>query len=128
MLSILAVGRDVRLLATRAAVLRRTGAEVVEASPQLAYDLLIKKTFNVVVLCHTLEVKDVAGLLGVTQSDSGTRVVHIVANSASLPNHGDFTIDHVASALPSALVEKVLQLLHGVEQTNPALGSSRRDS
>ena len=56
MLRILLAGSDSRLLATRAAVLSKTGAAVVSRNPIEALKILDRdETFDLVVLCHTLE-------------------------------------------------------------------------
>lgn len=66
MIKILLVGKDFRLLATRAAVLSRSGASTVCCNPAEMKRELAGEKFDVVVLCHTLlpeaAGEDVAGL------------------------------------------------------------------
>jgi DNA-binding response OmpR family regulator len=54
MRTILAISKDDSLLVTRAAVLRRTNAEVIAAKANEAKKLLKERRFDLVVLCHTL--------------------------------------------------------------------------
>lgn len=56
MAAILSLGEDAFLLETRAAVLRRTGAEVVSANLASALPYLETRCFDIVVLCHSVPV------------------------------------------------------------------------
>jgi len=60
MLRILLAGSDSRLLATRAAVLLKTGAVVVYRDTMGTLNILDREAFDLVVLCHTLPEEDVA--------------------------------------------------------------------
>src|SRR5258708_38660686 len=53
-IKILLIGKDFRLLATRAAVLSRTGSNTVCCSPAEMKRELAGEKFDVVVLCHSL--------------------------------------------------------------------------
>jgi DNA-binding response OmpR family regulator len=64
MLRILLAGSDSRLLSTRAAVLSKTGAAVVYGNPMEVLEILDgHETFDLVVLCHTLEDSDVVAIV-----------------------------------------------------------------
>jgi len=58
MCSILQVGNDVPLLSARAAVLRLTGASVIDASGDEAMDILHREHFDLVVFCHTVSLQE----------------------------------------------------------------------
>ena len=51
---ILLVGQDVRLLETRSAVLKKTGAEVVYCVGCQVFDVVALESPDLVVLCHSL--------------------------------------------------------------------------
>jgi CheY-like chemotaxis protein len=64
MATILLIGEDETLLQTRAAVLRRTGAEIVWADPSTALARYEGQPCDVVSLCHSLSVERCASLAG----------------------------------------------------------------
>src|SRR5260370_20811479 len=63
MVRILIAGNDSRLLATRAAVLLKTGAAVVYRDTMGTLGILDREAFDLVVLCHSLPETDVAVIL-----------------------------------------------------------------
>jgi CheY-like chemotaxis protein len=81
MLRILLAGSDSRLLATRAAVLSKTGAAVVYGNAVEALEILDRdETFDLVVLCHTLEDSDVVAIVDkVHQKISGTKILMVTS-------------------------------------------------
>jgi hypothetical protein len=58
MLAILLIGEDLRLLATRAAVLRRVDADVDLGPPEEFSTRMAARRYDLLVLCHTLREKD----------------------------------------------------------------------
>jgi DNA-binding response OmpR family regulator len=112
MLSILAVGRDERLLNTRAAVLRLSHADVVQALPDQALKMLQTVQFDLVVLCHSVsrsestEVADLARL-----RTRGIRVLQVVPGDSSLVPAAETWADDIADSHPGRLVDKVRNLL-----------------
>jgi DNA-binding response OmpR family regulator len=58
MRAILTISHDEMLLATRAAVLRKTKAEVVAATANEAKKILKTRQFDLVVLCHSLSIEE----------------------------------------------------------------------
>ena len=52
--AILSIGDDVFLLETRAAVLRTTGAEIVSSDASSALPYLERRSFDVVIICHSI--------------------------------------------------------------------------
>lgn len=55
--TILAIGNDDGLLTSRAALLRRVTSEVTASGYAAAVELLKIRSFDLVVLCHTLSLK-----------------------------------------------------------------------
>jgi hypothetical protein len=67
MLAILLVGEDLRLLATRGAVLRRVDADVDLGRPEELKTLMSERHYDLLVLCHTLREKDVEAITELVQ-------------------------------------------------------------
>lgn len=70
MLKIFLAGNDSRLLATRAAVLARTGASVAYGDARETLDTLDREAFDLVVLCHSLRESDVVMIVDKARKDS----------------------------------------------------------
>ncbi|HEX4651991.1 MAG TPA: hypothetical protein VH250_10880 [Granulicella sp.] len=67
MLAILLIGEDLRLLATRGAVLRRVDAEVDLGRPEELKARMSERHYDLLVLCHTLREKDVESIAELVQ-------------------------------------------------------------
>jgi hypothetical protein len=79
MLAILLVGEDLRLLATRAAVLRRVDAEVDLGRPEELSARMAERQYDLLVLCHTLREKDAEAITQLaSQRWPATRILQIV--------------------------------------------------
>jgi len=78
MLSILAVRLDAGLLASRCAVLRKTGADVVGGDYHGAQELFCDRTFDVMVLCHTVEQAEARSLVAAVRAKWVTQVVRVL--------------------------------------------------
>jgi CheY-like chemotaxis protein len=111
MATILLIGEDDFLLQTRAAVLRRTGAESVCCDVASALLVLEHQVFDLVLLCHSIP-----GHLCETISEiirhnwPGTRLLHISAVRES--EHFDPTDGvEVCSAEPERLIQRTVELL-----------------
>jgi CheY-like chemotaxis protein len=112
MRTILAVSKDEVLLASRAAVLRKTNAEVIEANASEAKNILKAQQFNLVVLCHSLtpaETLEIASLAH--QQTIAIPVLKVVSNAGFASEWRFIAPDAVTSCDPKALVEKVAELL-----------------
>ena len=59
MARILSIGLDQDLLLTRESVLKQTGAFVRSTRPELAARMLKTENFGLIVLCHTIDPRDV---------------------------------------------------------------------
>ena len=119
---ILAVGDDFELLDTRAAVLRLTGAEVEIASGREAPEHIEAKTFDVVVLCHSLSDVDVARIVEqVRRTRPGTRILMTAKYAGEEEWPRGFT-DVVTCGAPKLLLEKARELLDRHRESVPATG------
>ena len=80
MRTILLAGQDSVLLATRAAVLRMTGSEVVCASVKEAQKLIESSRFDLLVLCHSVAFREAERLAELARKQSRTIKVLLVSN------------------------------------------------
>jgi hypothetical protein len=79
MLAILLVGEDLRLLATRAEVLRRVDADVDLGRPEELKPLMSARHYDLLVLCHTLRERDAETVTQLAhQMWPETRILQIV--------------------------------------------------
>ena len=125
---ILLAGQDVRLLATRAAVLGRTTGRVVCCNAAEALKALEGEGFDLVVLCHSLAERDAVGItatvhrrwpqtrvLMVASDVSGERFYRGVEFDATSSPEPDNLVRHVAELLeelPDHRIEETMQLVH----------------
>jgi DNA-binding response OmpR family regulator len=88
MRTILTISQDEMLLATRAAVLRQTKAEVVAAMASEAKDILKSRQFDLVVLCHSLSPEETLEIASLAhQQTIAVPVLTVIPNA-----------DHVAES------------------------------
>ena len=113
MLRILLAGSDSRLLSTRAAVLSKTGAAVVYADPMETLGILDgNETFDLVVLCHTLEESDVAAIVDkVHQSICGAKILMVTSELDGYRANVNSKIDAITKAEPGHLVALAKEML-----------------
>jgi CheY-like chemotaxis protein len=112
MFRILLAGSDSRLLATRAAVLAKTGASVVHRNPMETIEILDRETFDLVVLCHTLPESDVAVIVDrVHQKISGAKILMVTSELDGCRIQGDSKIDATSMPAPEHLVALAKELL-----------------
>jgi hypothetical protein len=79
MLAILLLGEDLRLLATRAAVLRRVDAEVDLGCQQEFSARMMARRYDLLVLCHTLRERDAEAItLQAQQGWPNVQILQIV--------------------------------------------------
>jgi DNA-binding response OmpR family regulator len=79
MLAILLIGVDLRLLATRAAVLSKVDAEVDLGRPEELTARMSERHYDLLVLCHTLREKDAEAITQLArQRWPETRILQIV--------------------------------------------------
>lgn len=111
MLKILLVGEDFRLLATRAAVLAKTGASTVCCNPLEMMRDLARESFHLVVLCHSMTppvAEQVADLARRWWPEA--KIVLVMPQTA--PKHFDGIIyDALLHAEPSAMMRETMEVL-----------------
>ena len=113
MLRILLAGSDSRLLATRAAVLSKTGAAVVSRNPIEALKILDRdETFDLVVLCHTLEDCELMAIVDqVHQKIFGAKILMVTSALDGSRVSLDGKIDATIMPEPAHLVAVANEML-----------------
>jgi DNA-binding response OmpR family regulator len=123
MSKILLVGNDLRLLTTRAAVLGKTNASVVCCSAVEAMKVLETETFNLVVLCHSLEEKQAAEIIEMVHGRlPETRILMVVSDVSQEGFYKGGPFDATSSTEPNRLIQRVSELLR--ELPNSRLGET----
>jgi DNA-binding response OmpR family regulator len=113
--NILLVGQDHRLLTTRAAVLKKTGAEVASCSTSEAQGFVESQSFELVVLCHSVLAGEAEMIADSAHKHSDKTRVLMVISSLSLENLGDVAkFDAVTSPDPGRLIARTTELLRGL--------------
>ncbi|WP_433963843.1 hypothetical protein [Tunturiibacter gelidiferens] len=112
MRTILAISQDAILLASRAAVLRKTNAEVIEAKASEAKNILKARQFDLVVLCHSLTPAETLEIVSLAhQKTIAIPVLKVVSNIEFASERTFIAPDVVTSCHPKILLEKVAELL-----------------
>jgi hypothetical protein len=110
MVKILLVGEDFRLLATRAAVLARTGANTLCCSPAEMVRDLRGEAFNLVVMCHSLDEASASMVAGTArQWWPGAKVLLIRASFGQ--QVGAIECDGVIESAPGEMVREAAALM-----------------
>ena len=108
MFRILSVGNDPRLLATRAAVLRHTGAEVDSVDARSARRAVILRRYDLLILCHSVSMEDASDLKQMCRSywpDSRTLLLGADIRRDAKPIDSDSTLRSLEG--PVALIREV---------------------
>ena len=112
MFRILLAGSDARLLATRAAVLLKTGAVVVHRDAMGTLNILDREAFDLVVLCHSLAEEDVAVIVNkVHQKIPGAKILMVTSELDGYRIRVDGKIDATAMPEPGHLIALAKELL-----------------
>jgi CheY-like chemotaxis protein len=115
MQKILVAGQDARLLATRAEVLKKTGADVVSCTASEALKLLESETVDLVVLCHSLSEEEVERIAHKAhERGQRTRVLVVVPEVSRERLHRDATFDATTLSDPTRLIARATELLQGL--------------
>ncbi len=110
---ILLIGDDFRLLATRAALLSKTGACTVCCNAAEMQRDLERESFDLVVLCHSLSAEDVRKAAALANQRWPEAKVFLVEPSVPLDRTFDgMAIDGTISSSPGILLERTSALLH----------------
>jgi CheY-like chemotaxis protein len=116
MFSILVVGNDIDLLATRAAVLERMTGDVMQASPQEALSKLTQRRFDLAVLCHSLQTAEAIKVANCAhQAKHPVRVIQVVALTKTRASYQDIPADAFSEPAPELLIEKAKLLMNGFD-------------
>ena len=121
MFRILLAGSDSRLLATRAAVLLKTGAAVVHCNPIKALEILDREEFDLVVLCHSLQQEDVAVIVDkVHQKTPDAKILMVTSALDGYEPCTNTKIDATSIPEPGHLVALAKELLQVTSYASPA--------
>jgi CheY-like chemotaxis protein len=121
MFRILLAGSDSRLLATRAAVLLKTGAVVVYRDTTGTLNILDRETFDLVVLCHSLPQEDVAVIVDkVHQRIPGAKILMVTSALDGYGMYANSKIDATSIPEPGHLVALAKELLQVASYASPA--------
>jgi hypothetical protein len=109
---ILLIGDDFRLLATRAAVLTKTGASTVCCNAAEMQKDLDGESFHLAVLCHSLSEEDARKAAALVRQRWPAAKVFLIESSVSLDKTFDgVALDGMISSTPSALLAQTVALL-----------------
>jgi CheY-like chemotaxis protein len=109
---ILLVGQDHRLLDTRAAVLRQTGANVTISGGAEARKVVLSENPDLVVLCHSLPVEDAESVADETRKCCpGAKVLLVLPAADPDRPYQDSKFDGITAAEPVRLVGRAKELL-----------------
>lgn len=113
MLRILLAGNDSRLLATRAAVLARTGAIVAYGDARETLDALDREEFDLVVFCHSLLESDVLTIADKAREKiPNAKTLMVAVNRSGMNYHGK--CDAICMPEPTELLARTRELLASV--------------
>jgi DNA-binding response OmpR family regulator len=112
MSEILLVGNDFRLLTTRAAVLAQTKAKVVCCNALEVMQVLQDKSFDLVILCHSLTGKQTSEITAIVrQKMPRTKILMIIFDTSEGGPPKGVALDAVISADPRGLVRRTSEIL-----------------
>ena len=100
------------MLATRAAVLAKTGADVVHRNTMEAINILDREAFELVVLCHSLQQEDVAVIVDkVHQKNPNAKILMVTSALDGYELYPNTKIDATSIPEPGHLVALAKELL-----------------
>ena len=112
MSKILLTGQDVRLLETRSAVLKKTGAEVIYCDGSQVFNVMGSERPDLVVLCHSLIEEEAEAIADkVHECCPGARVLLVVSQVISEKNYADAKFDGTSLPEPARLIKRATELL-----------------
>lgn len=118
---ILLIGDDFRLLATRAALLTKTGASTVCCNPAEMQKDLERESFDLVVLCHSLSEADAQKAATFVRQRWPAAKVFLIESSVSLDKTFEgVALDGMISSTPSTLVAQTVELLASLPKAGVA--------
>ena len=118
---ILLIGDDFRLLATRAALLTKTGASTVCCNPAEMQKDLDGENFDLAVLCHSLSEDGARQSAALVRQRWPAAKVFLIESSVPLDKTFDgVALDGMISSTPSALVAQTVELLASLPKAGVA--------
>ena len=112
MKSVLLIGEDAPLLASRAALLQHIGASVTFCYPADFEERAAESTYSLFVLCHTLDADTRHSIaVSVHQRWPGSKVLQLVSDFCGCSTQPDTDADAVSTAIPATLVQRTRELL-----------------
>ena len=112
---ILLTGQDVRLLETRAAVLRKTGAEVIYCDGSQVLNIMETEKPDLFVLCHSLMAVEADVIADkVHASCPGARILLVVSQMIAEKQYADAKFDGTSLPEPVRLIKRATELLEGL--------------
>ena len=109
---ILLIGDDFRLLATRAALLTKTGASTVCCNSAEMHKDLERETFDLVVLCHSLSEEAARETVGYVHRRWPEAKIFLVESSVLLGKTFDgVVLDGTISSTPGTLLKQMSAVL-----------------
>jgi hypothetical protein len=109
---IVLAGQDVHLLETRAAVLKKTGSDVIYCLGSKAFDIVASETPELLVLCHTLAHEEAGAIAErVYTCCPKTRVLLVVSQVIADRPYRDAKFDATSVSDPAQLVARSAELL-----------------
>ena len=122
---ILLIGDDFRLLATRAALLTKTGASTVCSNPAEMHKDLGRETFDLAVLCHSLSEEAAREAAGYVHRRWPEAKIFLVESSVLLAKTFDgVALDGTISSTPGTLLEQMSTVLAALPKGGVHEGTS----
>jgi hypothetical protein len=113
--TIVLAGQDVRLLETRAEVLKKIGADVVCCTGAKALSIVTAEKPDMLVLCHTLAHEESEAIAErVYVCSPRTRVLLVVSQVVADRPYEDAKFDATSLPEPARLVARTTELLRGL--------------
>jgi hypothetical protein len=112
---IVLAGQDVRLLETRAEVLKRAGSDVVCCAGSQALNIVATEMPDLLVLCHSMLHEEAEAIAdGVHACCPKTRVLLVVSQVVADRPYQDAKFDATSLPEPKRLVACAIELLQGL--------------
>src|ERR1700722_18841413 len=110
MFRILLAGNDSRLLATRAAVLAKSGASVAYGDARETLDSLDREAFDLVVFCHSLLESDVVKIADKAREKiPNAKILMVAVNRGGIDRHSK--CDAISMPEPTELLARAEEWL-----------------
>jgi DNA-binding NtrC family response regulator len=124
MARIVLVGEDSSLLATRAEVLKRTGASIACSSARRAKSVMDEEVFDILVLCHSVADAVATDLIQYARGRwPEAKILMVVTANFGYRRTGA----EMASADPNLLIERTQQLLESLPNHRLQLASWKEE-